>query len=246
MKFPQGWFLTETQLALSLRVLSSQPSTPLCAPPRTVQGNHLRKCHDHMRASEAGNGLHRGRPHQAISTLLCTKQHGDLCVYFSSLQQCPTPGRLHSRDICCHIPPLVNKGTEAGDAGGFLSTAEYGVRWSSTVVSLTIMTAPQKGQRCPLPHTPPQYPVFITRKRCLMSLPAECTKGTTTVNGIPVRLILLPGSSLKPYLSSLSLAKKTISQGSLNRKPLRKEKGGRWGGGAAGRERKKMGFTGAE
>lgn len=208
MKFPQGWFLTETQLALSLRVLSNQPSTPLCAPPRTVQGNHLRKCHDHMRASEAGNGLHRGRPHQAISTLLCTKQHGDLCVYFSSLQQCPTPGRLHSRDICCHIPPLVNKGTEAGDAGGFLSTAEYGVRWSSTVVSLPSMTAPQKGQRCPLPHTPPQYPVFITRKRCLMSLPAERTKGTATVNGIPVRLILLPGSSLKPYLSSLPLAKK--------------------------------------
>lgn len=199
-----------------------------------------------MRASEAGNGLHRGRPHQAISILLCTKQHGDLCVYFSTLQQCPTPGRLHSRDICCHIPPLVNKGTEAGDAGGFLSTAEYGVRWSSTVVSLPIMTAPQKGQRCPLPHTPPQYPVFITRKRCLMSLPAERTKGTTTVNGIPVRLILLPGSSLKPYLSSLPLAKKTISRGSLNRKPLRKEKGGRWGGGTAGRERKKMGFTGAE
>lgn len=192
-----------------------------------------------MRASEAGNGLHRGRPHQAISTLLCTKQHGDLCVYFSSLQQCPTPGRLHSRDICCHIPPLVNKGTEAGDTGGFLSTAEYGVRWSSTVVSLPSMTAPQKGQRCPLPHTPPQYPVFITRKRCLMSLPAERTKGTATVNGIPVRLILLPGSSLKPYLSSLPLAKKTISRGSLHRKPLRKEKGGRWGGGAAGRERKK-------
>lgn len=148
--------------------------------------------------------------------------------------------------ICCHLPTLVNKGTEAGDTGGFLSTAEYGVRWwSSTVVSLPIMTAPQKGQRCPLPHTPPQYPVFITRKRCLMSLPAECTKGTATVNGIPVRLILLPGSSLKPYLSSLPLAK-MISQGSLNRKPLRKEKGGRWGGGAAGRERKKMGFTGAE
>lgn len=78
-----------------------------------------------------------------------------------------------------------------------------------------------------------------------MSLPAESAKGTVSVNGIPVRLILLPGSSLKPYLSSLPLAK-MISQGSLNHKPLRKEKGGRWGGGAARRERKKMGFTGAE
>lgn len=160
-----------------------------------------------MRASEAGNGLHRGRPHQAISTLLCTKQRVDLCVYFRSLQQCPTPSRLHSRDICCHIPALVNKGTDAGE---HRRLSQHSRIWGPVVLNSSFFTyydCASQGPEVPLPHTPPQYPVFITRKRYLMSLPAESTKGTVSVNGIPVRLILLPGSSLKPYLSSPPLAK---------------------------------------
>lgn len=68
-----------------------------------------------MGESEAGNGLYRGKPHQAINTSLCTKQNVDLSVYFSSLQERTRHGHLNSQDVWFgRISTLTNKGTEAG------------------------------------------------------------------------------------------------------------------------------------
>lgn len=114
-----------------------------------------------MGESEAGNGLHRGKPHQAINTSLCTKQNEDLSVYFSSLQERTRHGHLNSQDVCGRISTLTNKGTEAGDNGGFLSTPEYGVGCSATAVSSLIMTTLLKGQFL-LPIVPPRTPTSST------------------------------------------------------------------------------------
>lgn len=101
-----------------------------------------------MGESEAGNGLYRGKPHQAINTSPCTKQNVDLSVYFSSLQERTRHGHLNSQDVS-------NKGTEAGDNGGFLSTPDYGVGCSETAVTSLLVTTLLKGQFL-LPAVPPR------------------------------------------------------------------------------------------
>lgn len=108
-----------------------------------------------MGESEAGNGLYRGKPHQAINTSLCTKQNVDLSVYFSSLQERTRHGHLNSQDVCGRISTLTNKGTEAGDNGGFLSTPDYGVGCSETAVCSLLVTTLLKGQFL-LPVVPPR------------------------------------------------------------------------------------------
>lgn len=123
-EFPQGWFLNKTEMAL--RALSIPPF--LLSSSEQAREPLKRHCKRQvMGESEAGNGLYRGKPHQAINTSLCTKQNVDLSVYFSSLQECTRHGHLNSQDVCGRISTLTNKGTEAGDNGGFSAHRTMGL-----------------------------------------------------------------------------------------------------------------------